>query len=265
LDLFPILASRFPLQNQFHSANDPAAAGGGADLGTSAQFSHSKPHPKPEARNSKLETAKPELRSRTPKRKYEVRTENSTSEPRIYQLKITLKGIRPPIWRRILVRADTPLDRLHEIFQTVMGWYDCHLHQFVARGKMYGVPDEEFGLPVNDERKFRLDQLVKRPKSKFLYEYDFGDDWQHEVLLEKVMPAEPGCDYPVCLKGKRSCPPEDVGGVWGYGNFLDAVSNKDHPEHEEYLDWAGEAIDPEAFDLEEVNETLRKQYRRQSQ
>ena len=107
------------------------------------------------------------------------------------------------------------------------------------------------------ERRVRLDQIVSNVKDKFIYEYDFGDGWEHEIVVEKIMEAEPKVSYPGCIKGKRNCPPEDVGGVWGYDDFLEAVQNKDHPEHEEYLEWIGGSFDPEEFDCKGVNEELK--------
>ena len=177
----------------------------------------------------------------------------------IYQLKVTLKHSKPPIWRRIQVQGDTRLDQLHRILQTVMGWWDAHLHQFIVGGNTYGVPDPDYGgwgLEMLDERKTRLHQLVPGEKFKFIYEYDFGDSWEHELLVEKILSPEKGVTYPRCLKGKRACPPEDVGGVWGYDDFLEAIQDPNHPEHLDYLEWAGEDFDPEAFDLDTVNEAL---------
>ncbi len=178
----------------------------------------------------------------------------------IYQIKVTLKHSQPPIWRRIQVSGDTRLDQLHLILQKVMGWDNYHLHQFIVGETFYGEPDpdyELFGPPMQDEKKIRLDQIVSGEKSKFVYEYDFGDGWEHVLLVEKVMSPEDGAGYPRCIKGKRACPPEDVGGIWGYESFLEAIEDPEHPEYEEMLAWVGGEFDPEEFDLEEVNEDLR--------
>ena len=140
----------------------------------------------------------------------------------IYQMKVTLMDSKPPIWRRIQVPSDISLSKLHHILQAVMGWTDSHLHQFVAGDKIYGVPDPDYGFEVINERRVKLSQMAKGEKAKFRYEYDFGDNWQHQLLVEKVLPAEPGVHYPRCLTGKRACPPEDCGGVWGYSTFLEA-------------------------------------------
>ena len=174
----------------------------------------------------------------------------------LYQLKITLKNARPPIWRRVQVLNTTTLGELHGIIQTVMGWTGGHLHQFTILGREYGHPQPEFDFNVLDESRVKLSQLVAGEKFKFLYEYDFGDGWDHEVLVEKVLPSQPDGQYPVCLAGKRACPPEDCGGVWGYAELLQSIQDASHPDQEEQREWLGEDFDPEAFDLEDVNESL---------
>jgi hypothetical protein len=139
-----------------------------------------------------------------------------------------------------------------------MGWEDYHLHMFTIEGSLYGDPahDEYGDLGSIDEARFKLNQVVYREGQRLSYEYDFGDSWEHTLLVEKILPPQKGVCYPICLKGKRPCPPEDVGGVWGYENFLEAIRNPDHEEHEEYLTWAGDEFNSEAFDLEEVNAQL---------
>ena len=176
----------------------------------------------------------------------------------IYQLKITLQGVNPPIWRRIQVRGDTSLDKLHDTIQVVMGWTDSHLHQFIVGEAYFGAPEPYYDdLPMSDETEFKLRRITRNEGSAFIYEYDFGDRWAHELLVEKILPPEES-KYPVCLAGERACPPEDVGGVWGYEGFLEAIRDHDHPEHEDYLEWIGGEFDPEAFDLEAVNAALRR-------
>lgn len=176
----------------------------------------------------------------------------------IYQLKITLKGSRPPIWRRVCVPADISLARLHRIIQVTMGWWDAHLHQFTIGRTEYGVPDPDYRDDVRSERTAKLGGLVTGPRMKFLYEYDFGDGWDHEILVERSVPSEPEVRYPVCVAGKRACPPEDVGGVWGYAHFLEAIGDPNHPEHVDLLEWIGGSFDPEAFDLAGTNAQLRR-------
>src|SRR3954451_3188861 len=174
----------------------------------------------------------------------------------VYQLKITLRDIKPPIWRRVQVK-DCTLNQLHDIIQTCMGWDGYHLHAFEIGGKQYGEPDPDGMMEMEDERKVRFSQFVARGFKKFTYTYDFGDNWRHVIQVEKVLDAEPGVRYPRCVAGKRACPPEDCGGPWGYQNFLEAVQNPRHPEHEDMVEWAGDEFDPESFDMEAVNEELR--------
>jgi Plasmid pRiA4b ORF-3-like protein len=178
----------------------------------------------------------------------------------VYQLKILLKGSSPPIWRRLLVTGDTSLAKLHRILQIVMGWYDCHLHQFVIHGRDYGVPDREldFGQPTLNERGVRLSSVIEGPKDRFVYDYDFGDSWAHQIVVEKILPKETGNQYPVCTAGERACPPEDCGGIWGYADFLEAIRDPNHEEHESMLEWIGASFDPEAFNLDRINHQLRR-------
>jgi hypothetical protein len=176
----------------------------------------------------------------------------------LYQLKVTLRGIKPPIWRRLLVPGSITLNKLHQIIQTAMDWSDSHLHQFIIEGEDFGIPSPKDWEPVKDERRYRLNQVARTEKTKFLYVYDFGDNWEHEILVEKIQPAEPGIKYPLCIKGKRACPPEDVGGAWGYMEFLEAMSNPDHVDHDSYIEWWGDDFNPEGFDIEIVNRALQR-------
>ncbi|WP_228025375.1 recombinase family protein [cf. Phormidesmis sp. LEGE 11477] len=178
----------------------------------------------------------------------------------VYQLKITLTGIRPPIWRRVLVRSDVTLSHLHWVIQLSMGWTNSHLHSFTIHGQEYGVPMPELGfaeLEPEDERSVKLTSFIPAEKFKFSYLYDFGDSWEHEVLVEKVLTAETDLDYPVCIKAKRACPPEDCGGTWGYQEFVEAVQDTEHPEHEALLEWAGGYFDPEDAEFDEINPCLK--------
>lgn len=175
----------------------------------------------------------------------------------VYQLKITLQHAKPPIWRRVLVPGNWTLARLHKVIQSAMGWCDCHLHEFVIDGQTYGDPSVYDDLPVRSERRVRLETVAPAARRKFKYQYDFGDSWDHEILVEAILPPEPGVAYPVCIAGKRACPPEDVGGVWGYAGFLDALADPDHEEHDSYLAWLGGPFDAEAFDLAAANQKLR--------
>jgi Plasmid pRiA4b ORF-3-like protein len=175
-----------------------------------------------------------------------------------YQIKVTLHGSQLPIWRRIQVGSDTTLAKLHRILQRVMGWQDSHLHQFTVQGERYSVPSEENEGPrkPKDERKHKLSDLNLSEGSEFQYTYDFGDNWEHVLAVEKAFSPDKDARYPVCLAGARACPPEDVGGIPGYEGFLRAISHPKHPEHQEYLEWIGGSFDSEAFDVEAVNQSL---------
>ena len=182
----------------------------------------------------------------------------------LYQLKVTLRDIDPPIWRRLQVWEDTPLAQLHRILQVAMGWEDYHLHEFHIGRRVYGVPDPDDDLnerPIIDERRRRLRELVPQVGASFAYVYDLGDNWRHELLLEAVVLPEPEQQYPRCLAGERSGPPEDVGGPHGYANYLDAIVDCNHEEHENMLEWSG-PFDPESFSVAAVNRRLKKKSRR---
>lgn len=176
----------------------------------------------------------------------------------IYQLKVSLKGCRSPIWRRLHVASTDSLENIHQILQVTMGWYNEHLHQFVKGRTVYGSPDEAFESDTMDEADFRLDQVLKAEKDKLFYEYDFADGWLHEIVLEKILPFDTQAILPVCIKGLRACPPEDIGGVCGYDMFLDITADPSHPDYEAMLEWVGEDFDAELFDLKQVNDFLRE-------
>ena len=176
---------------------------------------------------------------------------------KIYQLKISLRRSKPLIWRRVLVPGEYELDYLHAVIQHAMGWGDCHLHDFFIKGEHYGDPSTtEEDLGFLDERKHRLQDLVTKPKEKFLYEYDFGDDWEHEVVVEKILAPKAGEFYPACVAGEGACPPEDSGGVWAYYSMLRVLSDKAHPEYKLYRQWMGYDFDPSEFSVNAVNKQL---------
>lgn len=172
----------------------------------------------------------------------------------VYRLKITLADITPPVWRRVEVE-DCTLLKLHKIIQVSMGWGGYHLWLFDIEGDQYG-DDPEGDPDVVSARKLRVSELVWAKVKKFHYFYDFGDNWDHVLQIEKVLDADLQVKYPRCVKGRRACPPEDCGGPSGYGDFLDAVQNSDHKQHQEMLEWVGGDFDPEAFDIETVNKEL---------
>jgi hypothetical protein len=176
----------------------------------------------------------------------------------IYQLKVTLQYSQPPIWRRLLIASTDNLEDVHITLQVALGWTNSHLHEFVKGREQYGIPDEDFPSDMRDEADYRLDQVLKKEKDKLNYIYDFGDDWVHEVVLEKILPFESSKTLPVCLDGAHACPPEDVGGIPGYMMFLEAISDQSHPEHEDTLEWIGGDFDPGHFDLAEANDLLRE-------
>jgi hypothetical protein len=172
---------------------------------------------------------------------------------RVYQFRITLLDTRPPIWRRIQVK-DCTLDKLHEHIQTAMSWTNSHLHHFRIGQQLYGDPllmqDNFEEMGYEDSTRTKLSDILPKSGKRFPfeYEYDFGDGWRHEVLFEGCLRAERGKRYPVCVEGARACPPEDVGGTWGYQEFLEAIADPENEEREGLLEWAGGSFDPEAFD-----------------
>lgn len=183
--------------------------------------------------------------------------QKTTKTTAIYQLKISLRHIKPPIWRRVQVFNSITLEELHWIIQIVMGWEDYHLHQFTINGVEYGMPQPEYEFDVEDEGEVQLKQVVTGENFKFHYTYDFGDSWDHEILIEKILPPDKEGIYPICIKGKRACPPEDCGGPYGYPDFLEALQNPSHPEHETMAEWMeGSDFDPEMCDIKDINERL---------
>lgn len=183
----------------------------------------------------------------------------------VYQLKVTLLGLEPPVWRRIQIPANTDLGTLHYILQAVMGWTNSHLHQYVVGKQLYsalefGLGEDSFGPgpKVGDEDSVGLYDALPKARARIIYEYDFGDSWEHKILVEKIFDPEKGATYPRCIEGARACPPEDCGGVWGYMEMLETLKNPNHPEHEEIKEWIGKNFDPEAFDIDAVNRALRR-------
>lgn len=187
-----------------------------------------------------------------------------TAKPRnptlVYRLRVELLEIKPLIWRRLLVPAEVKLPKLHQCLQLAMGWTNSHLHQFKVGDTHYGVPDPEWPeLKMRDERQVRLCELIGEAQREIVYEYDFGDGWEHRIVLEQTEPASKFMSYPLCTAGERACPPEDVGGVPGYEEFLKIIGNPKHKEYGQSLLWAGGgAFDPEGFDLNAVNRALRR-------
>jgi hypothetical protein len=181
-----------------------------------------------------------------------------TPGDQIAQVKVTLLDTDPPVWRRLLVPATIRLDRLDRVIQAAMGWTNSHLHMFSHPTGHYGIPDPD--LPLHDERNTTLRDLAEREGDTFGYEYDLGDSWDHEVLLENLIPAEPHGRYPTCLAGARACPPEDCGGTPGYEHLIDTMGDPNHPEHHDLLHWLGIAkgtdFNPARFEPADANRRL---------
>lgn len=180
----------------------------------------------------------------------------------VFQFKITLVGSKPPIWRRIQVE-DCTLDKLHEHIQTAMGWTNSHLHQFEIFEKRYGDPellDDGFDdFQCIDSTKTKISDITPNAPKKFSfrYEYDFGDGWEHDILFEGSPNKEPGKKYPLCLEGARACPPEDVGGIYGFYEFLEALADPKHEQHDDFIEWGGD-FDPKEFDAGETTKAMKK-------
>lgn len=209
----------------------------------------------------------------------------------IYQLKITLVDSDPPIWRRVLIPGQFTFEEVHAVIQVCMGWENAHLHQFLLgdQGNAVCLSHPSFELDpttirdrqaldqkladlgfdatrlspkqldqsnVLDETEFLLENVVSREGATLRYEYDFGDSWEHEILVEKILAREPGVEYPTCIDGARNSPPEDCGGIGGYVDLLDALSDPKRDDHEEALDWIGDDFDPEYFNLDEIKDEI---------
>jgi Plasmid pRiA4b ORF-3-like protein len=174
---------------------------------------------------------------------------------RVYTLHITLRGVRPPIWRRVQVWGSLTLATVHDVIQTVFGWTDCHLHQFFIGRVSYGQPND-FDQVVLDEAEVTLAEALGTRIKRFLYVYDFGDDWQHDIVVEKITAGDSGSDRPLCVGGKRHRPPEDCGGPPGYAEFLDTIRDPGHQQRSAMFEWVDGSFDSEAFDLATVNRAL---------
>ena len=175
----------------------------------------------------------------------------------LYEIKVELKGSEPAIWRIIKVPSSTSLLRLHWVLQRVMGWTNSHLHLFEIDEKLYGEPGTEWDIEVWDSRKMTLEKIFSGGRTSFLYEYDMGDSWRHEITLLGTMEGEAEGKL-ACTAGARACPPEDCGGVIGYYNLLVALSDPDHEEHHAMLEWVGGKFDPGVFDIAAVNRALKR-------
>ncbi|MGW8195445.1 MAG: UPF0149 family protein [Desulforhopalus sp.] len=173
----------------------------------------------------------------------------------VYQLKIGLQGAKPPIWRRIHVPGQTTLEQLHTIIQLTMGWDDCHLHQFVIDRTCYSLPDDDHNMRTSrpkNEAQYTLDDLADKIHPRFQYIYDFGDNWLHQITVEKTLSPGQAKPYPVLLTGRRTCPPEDSGGVHGYQHLLAILEDPDSAGYDDTIDWLGEDFDPASFGKDDI-------------
>lgn len=175
-----------------------------------------------------------------------------------YSLRIELMRSEPLIWRRLLVPATITLPKLHRAIQGAMGWTNSHLHQFCIGEDCYGQADLDDDGRLIDEKGIKLSGVLDEQVSEFIYEYDFGDDWQHRVVLEQSLQSHPSWTGSLCTAGQRACPPEDVGGIWGYGEFLSVIADPQHEQHVDMLHWVGGVFDPEGFDINSANSRIRK-------
>ncbi|MDT0617513.1 plasmid pRiA4b ORF-3 family protein [Salinisphaera sp. P385] len=174
----------------------------------------------------------------------------------VFQIRVVLEGVEPSAWRRLLIPGAIDLAALHDILQRAMGWTDSHLHQFIAGEQRFGIPDPEFDDGTSDEVGVPIARFLIRAGDSLIYEYDFGDGWEHRIALEDVTDSDDRQDLPLCIGGAGACPPEDVGGIGGYEEFLAALDDPGHPDHDELAEWIDSDFDPERFDLEEVNRRL---------
>ena len=180
----------------------------------------------------------------------------------VFQLSICIKGIDPPVWRRVLVPGGVKLAKLHDTFQAAMGWTNSHLHNFTIGGQLYGMqfddlPEEELDEEL-DETEHTVFMALRGGVRQFDYEYDFGDSWTHEVVVEDVAFVSQTLKFGVCLDGEGACPPEDVGGIGGYERFLKALADPLHAEHDDMRAWVGFTFDPAAFNVASTNAALQR-------
>jgi hypothetical protein len=188
-------------------------------------------------------------------------------------LKITLRHLEPKIWRRVLVPYDIKLPRLHDVIQIAMGWTDSHLHVFKTKTASYETffddgDDLVFGQDFPgaseklDESEYRLSDLLAKPRARCVYTYDFGDDWKHDIVLEKLAPAGKRITHAEVLAGENACPPDDCGGVPGYCDLIEILSSPKHPRHEDRREWLGlekgGKFDPAFYDMAAANTELHR-------
>lgn len=179
-----------------------------------------------------------------------------TSLAKIFRVEVVLSEVKPTVWRVVDVPGEANLAVLHEVVQDAMGWEHAHLHEFEVGDARYGIPDSDWDADMGDEASTKLVRLLG-VGDIVGYIYDFGDDWRHRLVVESVSAPEPGVRYPRCVAGEGACPPEDVGGAWGYDEFVEALADPAHPEHTEWAEWWGSSrFDPHHFDLDAADDAL---------
>jgi len=189
-----------------------------------------------------------------------VSSVSGTRNRRLYQFKVTLRDVSPKIWRRVQVWENYTLEQLHRVLQAAMGWENYHLYEFRVGRAAYRDPDPENEPEILNAKRAQICNVLSGVGAKLEYDYDFGDDWQHDLLLEAILLSSPQTLYPRCIGGERSCPPEDVGGIGGYEEYLEAMADPTHELREEMMNWRG-PFDPEAFSIEKINRKLEKEFR----
>ena len=175
----------------------------------------------------------------------------------LYEIRVQLRDIEPPIWRILRVPSRTSLLKLHKILQRAMGWTNSHLQLFQIDGKPYGEGEFNWGFDIQDYRGMMLDKIFTAGRTSLLYEYDLGDSWRHDITLLGTVEGEAG-EKIACISGVRACPPEDCGGVTGYYYLLEALADPEHDEHDMLMEWVGGKFDPEAFGVEAVDQALKR-------
>ncbi len=184
-------------------------------------------------------------------------TKRAAGRRNVHRIKVTLRGAKPPIWRRFEVPSDITLERLHRVIQIGFEWLDYHLHVFDTPAGRYGIPDPNGALDIRNDAYKKLATVADWPGDRIRYTYDFGDFWELDIVVEAVQPAEPGIRYPRCTGGRRAAPPEDCGGVWGYAEMLNVLANPKHEDHQARLEWLGietpADFNPDAFNSLVVN------------
>ncbi|HSW62151.1 MAG TPA: plasmid pRiA4b ORF-3 family protein [Dissulfurispiraceae bacterium] len=179
------------------------------------------------------------------------------NENKWYEIKIELKDIKPIIWRSFVVDSNILLPDFHKIIQTIMGWTNSHLHQFSKNDIIFSEPDEEGFIESINYKKIRLCEILKTEGDSIIYEYDFGDGWEHDIQLIKIK-TDIESKYPLCIGGERCCPPEDCGGPPGYEDLLKVLKNPNKKEYKEMIEWIGYNFDSEKIDITGINKKLKK-------